>query len=284
MSAAEAGLASADAAAWRCDPYSEALARGGGPLYLRRFDESVLPLDVERWCGAADTVDAGVLDRCEGSTLDVGCGPGRFVAELAGRGRTALGIDPNPVAVARTSASGGRVLCRSVFDPLPGEGTWGTALLVDGNIGIGGRPERLLARVHELLRAGGLLIVETDPGDVCERMTVRIWDGRGRLGDPFLWARIGVPALLGLAERTRWSPTEVWEAGGRRFAALRSEPGCPAPAAAEVTAKAHQSERPADAARAYRTAPTTAEAANSTAQTSSQRPAKGCPGSPLLDR
>jgi SAM-dependent methyltransferase len=280
MSAAEAGLAPADITAWRCDPYSEALSRGGGPLYLRRFDGSVLPLDVERWCGAADTVDAAVLDRCEGSTLDVGCGPGRLVAELAGRGRPALGVDLNPMAVACANASGGRALCRSAFDPLPGEGAWDTALLVDGNIGIGGEPGRLLARVRDLVRAGGLLIVEADAEDVCERMTVRICDGHGRLGDPFPWARLGIPALLGLAERARWNRADVWEADGRRFAALRSAPGGAAVAGAEPS----QPERSADAPRANRTAPITAEAANSTAQTSSQRPAKGCPGSPLLDR
>lgn len=280
MSAAEAGLAPADATAWRCDPYTDALSRGSGPLYLRRPDGSVLLLDVERWCGAVDTVDAAVLDRCEGSTLDVGCGPGRLVAALAGRGRPALGVDLNPMAVASANASGGRALCRSAFDPLPGEGGWDTALLVDGNIGIGGAPGRLLARVRNLVRAGGLLIVEAAAEDVCERMTVRISDGRGRLGDPFPWARLGIPALLRLAERAQWARADAWEAGERLFVTLRSAPD----AAALPGAEPSQPERSADLPRAYRTAPTAAEAAKSTAQTSSQRPANGCPGSPLLDR
>ncbi|KOX09995.1 hypothetical protein ADL05_24985 [Nocardiopsis sp. NRRL B-16309] len=286
MSTAEAGVVPAEVAAWRCDPYTEALVRGGGPLYLRRSDGSALPLDVERWCGAVDTVDAALLDRCEGSVLDVGCGPGRLVAALAGRGRSALGIDPNPTAVARATASGGRALCRSAFDPLPQEGGWDTALLVDGNIGIGGAPGRLLSRIRSLVRAGGLLIVETAPGDVCEHMTVRICDERGRLGDPFPWARLGIPALLRLAERAEWTRADVWEADERRFVALRSAAGAPV-AAADARppgGRTAQPERSATAPRAYRTAPTTAEAAKSSAQSNSQRPANGCPGSPLLDR
>ncbi|RKS08064.1 methyltransferase family protein [Nocardiopsis sp. Huas11] len=280
MSAAEVGVAPADVPAWRCDPYSEALARGSGPLFLRRPDGSSLPLDVERWCGAVDPVDAAVLARCEGSTLDVGCGPGRFVAALAGRGRPALGVDLNPLAVARTNASGGRALCRSAFDPLPGEGGWDTALLVDGNIGIGGTPERLLARMRDVVRSGGLLIVETAAEDVCERMTVRICDGRGRVGAPFAWARLGLPALARLAERTGWARADTWEDGGRLFVALRSAFGG---GAAAVRSASPQPEWSAGARRAYRTAPTTAEAANSSAQTSSQRSANGSPGRPLLE-
>ena len=35
---------------------------------------------------------------------------------------------------------GATVLQRDIFGPLPGEGRWGTALLFDGNVGIGGDP------------------------------------------------------------------------------------------------------------------------------------------------
>ena len=33
-----------------------------------------------------------------------------------------------------------------MFEPLPGEGRWGTVLLLDGNVGIGGDPVALLER------------------------------------------------------------------------------------------------------------------------------------------
>jgi SAM-dependent methyltransferase len=185
---------------------------------------------VERWCAAADAADEEVLRRCEGPVLDVGCGPGRLVAALAARGGTALGIDVSEAAVARTLRLGGRALRRSVFEPLPDEGRWGTALLVDGNVGIGGDPVALLARIGELLRPGGLLLAETVPGrDVDERADVRLVRepyGAGGTGEPsgapFPWARLGAPALLRYAARAGWRPAGQFSADGRRFVALRS--------------------------------------------------------------
>lgn len=139
-------------AAWAAaDPYATALRAGRGPLFLRRADGWLLPLDVERWCAHADPVDLDVLNRCEGAVLDVGCGPGRLVAELAARGRTALGIDVSETAVHHAVRLGGQALRRSVFDSLPGEGRWDTVLLMDGNVGIGGDPRALLDRVAGLL-------------------------------------------------------------------------------------------------------------------------------------
>lgn len=107
---------------WQSDPYTDALRTGRGPLFLRRADGWLLPLDVERWCAGADRTDMSVLARCEGSVLDIGCGPGRLVAALAGRGHRALGVDVSPAAVARTARAGAPALCRSVFDRLPGRG------------------------------------------------------------------------------------------------------------------------------------------------------------------
>ncbi|RFU82719.1 class I SAM-dependent methyltransferase [Streptomyces triticagri] len=212
------------AAPWAsADPYALALRSGRGPLFLRRTDGWLLPLEVERWCARADAVDRAVLARCEGAVLDVGCGPGRLVAELAALGRTALGIDVSEAAVDRTARLGGPALHRSVFDPLPGEGRWDTVLLMDGNIGIGGDPHALLRRVRQLLSPDGLLIAETAPVEVDERAEVQVVDlanaqGKGR---PFPWARLGTEALSRYARRAGLVPVAQWTAGGRRFAALR---------------------------------------------------------------
>lgn len=147
-------LPPAGPAAWTTDPYARALSRGRGPLFLRRKDGWLLPLDVERWCAEADAADLSALRRSEGPVIDIGCGPGRLVAALAARGHRALGIDVSEAAIGRTQRIGGPALRRSVFEPLPGEGRWGTALLIDGNIGIGGDPQALLRRVGAVLAPG----------------------------------------------------------------------------------------------------------------------------------
>lgn len=245
------------AAPWAgADPYSAALRTGRGPLFLRRADGWLLPLEVERWCARADAVDRQVLQRCEGAVLDVGCGPGRLVAELAGQGRTALGVDVSDAAVTHSRGLGGQALCRSVFDPLPGEGRWGTVLLMDGNIGIGGEPAALLARVVQLLAPGGMLIAEAVPVDVDERASVQVTDSPGQAGGhPFPWARLGTPALLRYAAGAGLRPVDQWSVGGRCFAALRT-----------------------------RTASTSAEPANSAAVSSSQWPRYTSAERPVADR
>ncbi|MFD9333041.1 class I SAM-dependent methyltransferase [Streptomyces sp. NPDC060028] len=220
--------------AWRADPYNDAVRSGRGPLFLRRRDGWLLPLEVERWCEAPDGGDWSVLRRCRGAVLDVGCGPGRLVAALAARGRRVLGIDLSPEAVARTGRAGGPALCRSVFDPLPGEGCWGTALLIDGNIGIGGDPAVLLRRMREVTSPGGKIIAECAVAEVDERCEVRVDDGRGGLGSPFPWARVGVDALCGHAERAGWRPAHRWNAAGRPFVELIRQPPPPSCGGAEL--------------------------------------------------
>ncbi|MFI0721840.1 methyltransferase domain-containing protein [Streptomyces sp. NPDC021224] len=207
--------------AWGEDAYDRALRAGGGPLFLRRRDGWLLPLEVERWLADADAADESVLARCRGAVLDIGCGPGRLVAALAGRGHRALGVDVSSAAVHRTVLRGGAALHRSVFHPLPGEGRWATALLLDGNIGIGGDPAALLARVAELLAPGGRLVAEAAAVEVDERCEVRLDGGRGDLGAPFAWARLGPAALRRTADAAGWTTARAWRAADRHFAELR---------------------------------------------------------------
>jgi len=203
------------------EPYERALLHGD-LLYLRRADGRRDPIDVTRWTGAPDAADTTLLARCTGATLDIGCGPGRLVAALVGRGLPALGIDVAAEAVRLTIGCGGPALRRSVFDALPGEGRWSTALLADGNIGIGGDPTALLRRVARLIHAGGHVLIETDPHDpdAYERFAARLEDASGNGGAPFRWARLGARALAGLAPSCGLAVHATWTHDGRQFAAL----------------------------------------------------------------
>lgn len=215
-----AQLTEAAARTWQADPYTDALRTGQGPLYLRRRDGWLLPLEVERWCAEPDVADETLLARCTGPVLDIGCGPGRLVAALARLGHTALGVDLTPEAVARTLRAGGSALCRSVFDPLPREGDWGTVLLIDGNIGIGGDPGALLRRAAQLTAPGGSLLVEVADADVNERVEVHVDNGSGGRGASFSWARLGAKALITEAGDEGWTRCDTWQVEGRHFVSL----------------------------------------------------------------
>ncbi|WP_308116867.1 class I SAM-dependent methyltransferase [Pseudonocardia sp. WMMC193] len=157
---------------------------------LVRDDGVVLTWDPARWRAGAGPEDDWLLDRCTGPTVDLGCGPGRMVAALVGRGVSALGVDSSSVALGLCRRRGVPVVHRDVFARLPGEGGWSHVLLADGNIGIGGDPLRLLARAARLLRGGGTVLVETGP-DPDEW-----WCGTARTcGTEVPWACVGAAAL-----------------------------------------------------------------------------------------
>ena len=146
--------------------YGEGLRgrRGATDAALVRLrDGTVLRLDLDRYLGPADESDVRVLDGLTGPVLDVGCGPGRHLHALAARGVFALGVDLSTVAVELAVGGGGRAMVGDIFGDVPGGGTWRSALLLDGNIGIGGRPVRLLERVRNLLDERGVFVVELDP-------------------------------------------------------------------------------------------------------------------------
>lgn len=203
-------------------PYEQSLRAAGG-LAMIGEDGRRIGLDVTRWLGVAGPADDTVLARCIGPVLDVGCGPGRMVRALSERGIACLGLDIAETAVWITRDRGAPALLRNVFAPVPGEGRWPTALLMDGNVGIGGNPHRLLARIAGLLAADGRLLVETDPDPALDlTSTVRFLVGGEPVGPSFPWAEVGLDALYRHAERAGLYPADVWSAGGRSFATLAS--------------------------------------------------------------
>ncbi len=109
-------------------------------------------MPIERWWAPPSAGEIVVLDDVLPAALDVGCGPARHVLALDARGVTAVGLDSSTEAVRAARARGAVVHHGSIFDVVPGAGTWGSALLFDGNIGIGGDPVALLDRVRRVLR------------------------------------------------------------------------------------------------------------------------------------
>jgi len=184
---------------------------------LRTTDGRTIALEVGRWRTEPDAAEVALLDRLADPILDIGCGPGRVPAALAARGRVALGIDPASEAAAEAILRGALVLQRSVFGPLPGEGRWGTALLLDGNVGIGGDPISLLERCRELVRPGGVVLAEVaPPGAPSAPVTVRV-ETAGRAGPWFEWAVVGADAWAALATAAGLVPRGFESAGDRWF-------------------------------------------------------------------
>lgn len=167
-------------------------------LMLRDIDGEALPLDPARWHGSITDSEHQLLAMVDGPVLDIGCGPGRIVEQLARRGVVALGVDPAPGAVSLARQRGCSVLQRSVFDALPKEGRWRTVLLLDGNIGIGGDPVRLLTRCHALVQQTGSVIAEVEPpGTGIRTCRARLERGH-QSGTWFDWTVVGADAIAGL--------------------------------------------------------------------------------------
>jgi SAM-dependent methyltransferase len=194
----------------------------GVPARMLRSDGAEVVLAVRRWHADASGEDVWLLDRCTGPVLDLGCGPGRLVVALGGRGVPALGVDASAAAVALCRARGAAVLRRDLFAALPGR--WQHVLLADGNIGIGGDPVRLLGRAAALLRPGGTVLVETDPEPAAR------WSGTARVhtaggaGPPVPWAVLGADALREAAAAVGFAVTAT-HAGVRCFSELRPAAG-----------------------------------------------------------
>ncbi|GII63955.1 methyltransferase type 12 [Sphaerisporangium krabiense] len=198
--------------------YADALA--GAPAEVEHADGARRPLPAGNWFHLGDG-DEALLSRCASPTLDIGSGPGRLTAALARRGVRALGIDVTPHAVALTRMLGGRALVRDVFGDLPGAGRWATALLADGNIGIGGDPGALLRRVRQLVRPGGVVLADVEPPEVASRVDlVRL--RRGELTGPwFSWATVSASDVSRLARAGGFPESDCWSSHGRWFARMR---------------------------------------------------------------
>ena len=197
-------------------------AAGGAPAdgRIRIAGGGAQKLPLRRWLAPVDAADRAVLAHAVGPVLDIGCGPGRHLAALAAVGGDGLGLDLSPVAVRIARARGAEAILRSVFADVPRAGTWQTALLLDGNVGIGGAPAALLARARALIAPGGAVLVETGPpGSPTRRLRVRL-ESADSISPWFGWATVGADGIAPLARAAGLAMRATVAEDGRTFACL----------------------------------------------------------------
>ncbi len=189
-------------------------------LCLRNEQGTVVAGDGTRRTGPTAAEDERVLDRVLAPVLDVGCGPARHLLALARRGIDGLGLDVTPSAVHLARSRGAMVVEGSIFEGVPRSGSWGTALLLDGNIGIGGDPVALLARVAAVVRPGGRILVELGPPGVAGRSERARVDHGTLTGPWFDWTVVDAGSIGAIASEASLEAGGSWYAGGRWFAQL----------------------------------------------------------------
>lgn len=205
------------------DLYEQAL--DGERCWIRQEDGRLKRLPVRDWLigsHADSPFDRAIVAMCSGPTIDLGCGPGRLVADLLQRGVPALGVDQSACAVELARSSGVPVLRRDLFGPLPGMGRWHTALLADGNVGLGGDPWRVLKRANELLCRGGACLAEFDAACTgVESRWVRL-ESAAAVGPWFRWASVGLDCAARIAADVGMAVRAVHPIGDRVIASLVS--------------------------------------------------------------
>lgn len=203
-------------------------ALDGERCWIRHDDGEVRPLPAHRWLGARasdgdavdEVFDEEVTQMCIGPTIELGCGPGRLVARLIRRGIPALGIDRSATAIRLAGRGGAAALLGDVFEPLPWMGRWQTVLLVDGNVGLGGDPRRILCRAAELLGRGGRCVAEFDGEAIGIRSRWVRLESAHDVGPWFRWASVGVDSAAALAAQVGLTLTGVHMVGGRVVGSL----------------------------------------------------------------
>jgi SAM-dependent methyltransferase len=201
--------------------YGRLLATAAQPASVRSIDGTLAPLPLARWLGAPDAADLAALALAESPVVDLGCGPGRHLAALGEAGMRGLGVDLSPVAVSIARRRGADAIHGDVFGSVPGAGGYRTALLLDGNVGIGGAPDLLLRRTRELLAPGGAALVELDPpGHPTFATRIRL-EAHGVVSEWFAWARVGVDGIAALAARAGLERAGLLAVEQRWIAVLR---------------------------------------------------------------
>ena len=212
------------------EPYARSLPLGLGRLTLRpesawRGTIGPVHFNMLDWSASATASERELLRTLRGPVLDVGCGPGRMLEAARELGLASLGVDSSPAAVRLATDRGGAAILGSIFDPVPHERGWGSALLLDGNIGIGGNIRMLLERVASVLAPGGQVLAEAEAPDSLDVAYLAVLeDSDGRASAAFPWARAGAKALAFHAARAGLDTAGTRTVQDRVFLTLERRP------------------------------------------------------------
>lgn len=194
------------------------------PVHLRTRNGRRLAHDVGAYFAPVSPEEELLLATARGPVLDIGCGPARHARYLQQHGLEAVGLDCSPRALATATALGLQLAVRRdvLTEPIPAG--FGTALLLDGNAGMGGTPAgtaRLLAGLAAAAAPGARLLLSgrAARGRLWRGLDVRT-EYRGATGP---WSSWLVPSLDGLrilAAGTGWRQRLAIGSGARYWAAF----------------------------------------------------------------
>ena len=188
MTWAAAPVPVAPTATWGAPPDEIELRLAPGPRSDWFDDDARVALFDGEWTVAADADRVGV--RLDGPVLTR-----RRAGELPSEGMV-----PGALQVAPTGRP--------------------TVLLADGNVGLGGDPERILRRAGELLRRGGRCIAEFDSATTGINVSWVRLESQETIGPWFRWASVGIDCVPALAARVGLAVADVHPIGQRVVASL----------------------------------------------------------------
>jgi SAM-dependent methyltransferase len=189
-------------------------------------------------------IELELLNRARGHVLDIGCGAGRHILELQGRGLNVTGLDTSPGAIEVSRRRGVRTVFQGRVDELAigGETLFDCFLMLGNNLGLLQSAEaapEMLAALAARARPGALILGTTiDPYDTAVPGHLAYHERnrqRGRMGGQvrmrvrhrelasewFDYLMFSEQELAGLIGGTGWQAVEVLRDGPRIGAVLK---------------------------------------------------------------